>query len=357
MAFLENGNTVLSDTRDITVQYAVLTANNRVYVGASPNIPTSSTLGTVAMFFSGGLSNPSTFNTDIDKLPYASDTSPAVTNVGSSGPAPVAASYYNPGFSGPVSGYQISYVPANPTPTQFGIYKFPFAAPFATSTTPGAFLQNSTSRAGSNQSSTNGYKTGGGSNPAVPSGHWSSIQKFPFASETNNAISVGSLSITMRDFSSQESDTHGYTSGAYSSGRYMRQIEKYPFAADNNSVVVGALNYPGSAGREHNGLSSTTSGYCVSGTAAGVINKFPFATDNFIASVPGSITMPPAGGGYQRASGCSSSTTAGYMNSSQMPGNVVWNGILKLPFASDTGTTLLSATRYARAGAGHQSRV
>lgn len=356
MAFLENGNTVISDTRDITAQYAVLTANNRVYVGASPNIPTSSTLGTVAMFFSGGLDpgTPSGINFAIKKLPYASDTSPSFTSVGTITQNPAVSYHFSPGTSGPTSGYHVTSGPF----AEMTINKFPFSAPFAGSTTAVGYFSVGKGRHGSSQSVTTGYFIGG-PNPAVPSSLSSSIQKFPFASEGNISAGVASISITMRDFSTQQSDTHGYTTGGYSSGRYLRHIDKYPFSSDNNAVTVGALNYPASAGREHNGLSSTTDGYCVSGSASGTINKFPFATDNFIASAPGTISTPPPSGSYARYGGCSSSTVAGYIAGAAVgssPG-FAWAGVHKLPFAADTSTSVLTATIVCRAGAGHQSRV
>lgn len=122
------------------------------------------------------------------------------------------------------------------------------------------------------------------------------IDKFPMAGAGYVlATDVGDLSQSRTRVAGQSSSTHGYSSGGASSwppgGPYLATIDKFPFASDTNASSVGSLTAARTFGA---GSSSTTHGYTSGGAptssaGATTIDKFPFASDTSASSV-GSIT-------------------------------------------------------------------
>ena len=111
------------------------------------------------------------------------------------------------------------------------------------------------------------------------------IDRFSFASGTQNATDVGDMNSPSYGGSGASSLTHGYTMGGYSNA-YLDKIEKYAFASSANATDIGNLS-TAAANETHSGNSSTTHGYAAGGIQTGTplatyisrIDKFPFATD------------------------------------------------------------------------------
>ena len=88
-----------------------------------------------------------------------------------------------------------------------------------------------------NSSTTSGYSHGG-VGPAPASTIFNTIDKFPFATNTN-ATDVGDLTAVKYNGSGQSSTSFGYHSGG--APPTLNVIEKFPFAVDSNSSDVGDL--------------------------------------------------------------------------------------------------------------------
>lgn len=189
-----------------------------------------------------------------------------------------------------------------------------------------------------------GYASGG-VNPAVPAFR-NNIQKFPFASDGNSTI-VASLIRSRRRGHSSSSETHGYViggdSGTAGSGSipisagngYELSIERFPFATDSNAVLSGALNYFRIA--SGGGSASPTHAYSSGGRGAfsWIIDteRFPFAADAISAQV----------GGVQYAvisAAEFSSLTAGYI----LSGSLISGGSA-LPTPAASQTIMISAVQ------------
>jgi len=139
---------------------------------------------------------------------------------------------------------------------------------------------------------THGYIAGGGTSTPSP---LNNIYKFPFASDTN-VTSVGTLTTPVQHSGGQSSTTHGYSSGGSTNGSApltIATIQKWPFATDTNATSIGQLTSGRYSGPPSS--SSTVSGYTAGGvllpaTATNVIDKFPFSSDASASSV-GTLAM------------------------------------------------------------------
>ena len=123
---------------------------------------------------------------------------------------------------------------------------------------------------------THGYLAGGGS---------TQIQKFQFVSQVIGT-DVGTLISGARNQSgATSSSTHGYIIGG-NQGPTTKTIQKFPYATDSNSTLVGDIFSDNNKGIFLPGTaSSTTHGYraggddVAGGTAVNVIDKHSFTTD------------------------------------------------------------------------------
>jgi len=294
--------------------------------------------GTVAGYASGA---PPATNV-IDKFPFASDAN--ATDVGN---LSVARSSGLAGQSSDVSGYTSGgYIP--PAGYSNVIDKFPFASN-GNATDVGDLSVARYSSTG--QSSTvSGYASGGYSaTPPVPVRYRTTIDKFPFATDSN-ATNIGALTLARRYSAGQSSDVSGYTSGGQRAPQpsppintfLVNNIDKFPFATDANATDVGdlvLLSYTTA------GQSSTVSGYTSGGygrTPPGLptatfpvifrnnIEKFPFATNANATDIADLTVVRSSVVGQ-------SSTVSGYSSGGYAPPTV--NTIDKFPFASDTNAT------------------
>ena len=160
-----------------------------------------------------------------------------------------------------------------------------------------------------NVSDTHGYIGGGGGHTGAPydwSYVWDTIQKMPFASDSNAVDSGQDLIAPRTNQANLSSDTHGYCTG----GRSMTSavpplagyttdnvIQKFPFASSSNATDVGDLTV---VRNMHSGTSSHTYGYSTAGYTPynNVIDKVSFATDGNATDV-GDINITSTNGpGY-----------------------------------------------------------
>lgn len=251
----------------------------------------------------GGFEPPFAYKNEIDRFPFASDTN--ATDVGDL--ANVV--YWNAGQSDLVgsNGYSTG---GNGSAGDQGqtIEKFPFAA--TTNATDIGNLRITQNFDPIGQSSSiAGYVTGG--NPAaVAPTSYSTIEKFPFASDTTST-SVGTLAVRTYWQSGQSSADNGYTTGGTgvdpAAPGVQNVIQRFPFASDNNATDVGDLTFArsgvqGSAG----GTSSESFGYMAGGkinpsdTNINIIDKFSFADESTATDV-GDLVDPSASVASQQA--------------------------------------------------------
>ena len=215
------------------------------------------------------------------------------------------------------------------------IDKFPFASE-ANATSVGVTGNDQSFNMSGQSSDTHGYNSGGSGGPA------STISKFPFASD-GNSTSVGTLAVNQAaGMAGQSSSDHGYACGGYSPNlsSWNDTIQKFPFASDSNASDIANLSLSQARG---SGQSSTTSGY-VSGGGAGSgnppaavtnIDKFPFASDN------NSVTVAYLAVPRLQVSG-QSGNTHGYCSGGAYgyePHEQYTNTIQKFSFETDANAT------------------
>jgi len=220
--------------------------------------------------------------TNSDKFPFATDTNAtsftalAFSASGRAGQSSLTHGYASGG-----------YIPTPPYRTNT-IDKFPFSTD--TTGTDVGDLTYATYFPSGLSSDVNGY-TAGGTDPGTAVNN---IDKFPFASDAN-ATDVGDITQARRKMSSQSSFTHGYVAGGQvipAPAFLVNTIEKFPFATNSNATDVGDML---TVGEYRSGQSSFVSGYVSGGHASGppatnVIQKFPFATNSNATDV-GDLTQ------------------------------------------------------------------
>jgi hypothetical protein len=230
------------------------------------------------------------------------------------------------GFQGTVAGYVAGGTPVGGT--RGSIEKFPFATD--TNTTNVGFFSQFRSFNFGHSSATNGYTCGG-----FPVS--SRIDKFPFAVDTN-ATYVADLLGDFYSAATQSSPLSGYSSGSTTgSESFGNTIQKFSFAVDSNATDVGDLTQQVVTSA---GATSSTHGYTSGGLVTGpnttnVIDKFPFASDTN-AAVVGNLTQARAWVAGQ------SSTVSGYVSGGLIPSPntpPIVNTIEKFPFSTDTNAT------------------
>ena len=181
--------------------------------------------------------------------------------------------------------------------------------------------------------------------------HRDEIQKYSFASD-GNAIDVGNTLLEQHYRCGATGTTHGYTMGGTTGPTNTHgRVEKWPYASDTNSTLVGNL-YLITSGTS----SACTAGYifCASGSGAtgsyDVICRTATASDADAIDWADTVNM-----GTHNTAG-NSSTTHGYR--SQGEGGVSphpqSDDIEKYPFASQTNATdvgSLTIARYSAAAA------
>lgn len=180
-------------------------------------------------YTSGGSTPIILFNV-VDKFPFATDTN--ASDVGDL----TQGRYGAAGQSSSESGYSSGGVYSK-SPALFNtvIDKFPFSSD--TNASEVGFLDTARYHSAGQSSASSGY-TSGGLAPIT-----NIIDKFPFATDTN-ATDVGVLSQIRYGAAGQSSVENGYTSGGASPTPTLVRVDtvdKFPFATDTNATNVGDL--------------------------------------------------------------------------------------------------------------------
>ena len=200
-------------------------------------------------------------------------------------------------YMGAATGSETSGYVISGSPTTTVIDKFNFASDGSCSAVANQGVPSYATHGNSSQ--THGYISSG--QDWTTGALITTIQKFPFASDSDST-SVGDIAGAGRYLgSSQNSQTHGFLSGGSTGPARLSTIDKFSFANENDSVGHGDL-----AGIRYGnaGHSSTTDGYSsVGGTAYNGkqhdIHKFSFSSNTTAAS-HGSVGMSVyMSGGHQ----------------------------------------------------------
>ena len=111
-----------------------------------------------------------------------------------------------------------------------------------------------------NTSETHGYNVGGHAYPSDTPTDYNIIEKFPYATDSD-ATDVGDTVVTtnFRKGASSNSETHGYLANANTIAGYYNQIQKYSFTTDGNTVDVADVIRAGRCSAQN--LQSSTYGY------------------------------------------------------------------------------------------------
>ena len=184
-------------------------------------------------------------------------------------------------------------------------------------------------------SANHGYAAGGHSPDTNRIDRWS------FASGTQNAATVGSLTTAMRYGAATQDLTHGRHCGGWSGG-YRSDIQKYAFASSGNASSVANCT-----GNNQNAFysSSQTHGYIAGGdrgSYSNQIDKHQFSNDGNAVDTGANLTISGDWGG-----GCISQ----YYGWS-LGGNNGLSHIAKYPFASATNATGTGSLSQSRKGVG-----
>ena len=202
-------------------------------------------------------------------------------------------------------------------------------------------------------SSTDGYTTGG-FNP----GALNIIDKFPFASN-GTATDVGDLVVSRAYVTGVSSSTVGYSAGGNgwpgSNPLSRDTIDKFPFASDSNATDVGDLtlasaqNKAGQNNSTHGFVSGGWDGNLASGPTAGVttIEQFSFSTDGNTTDVSDLAT------GAREVTG-TSSTTSGYNVGGVTQANAITNSIQKYSFSTLATASGIGSLTQGRSGSSGQ---
>ena len=235
----------------------------------------------IAITFQGEVSGYASGSITIDKFPFAVDGN--ATDVGDLTQSRNAGAGQSSASSGYTSG-------GSPGLGNVTVDKFPFAVD-GNATDVGDLTQSRSNAAG-HSTATSGYTSGGGTTPVLVN----TIDKFPFAVD-GNATDVGDLTQGRYRNSGQNSAVSGYSSGGdfnlTALSGAVNTIDKFPFATDSNATDVGDLTQ---ARYASTGQSSTVSGYTSGGflgpasSFVSTIDKFPFASDANATGV-GSLTQ------------------------------------------------------------------
>lgn len=248
----------------------------------------------------------------------SSNLGPGVTGLSIDSEAGSITIGWNP-VLGTVAAYAAGGDGPSPTPTVNTIQRFPFATD--TNATNVGTLSAVVGKGNSSSSDTTGYISGGYGPISV---RVSSIIKFSF-SPSSTSSSIGNLTSGRYGGQGSSSTTNGYASSSFPNSQ---TIERFPFAVDANSVNVGTL-------KTYNSYSATamnpSEAFEISGIFSTNIQKFPFSNES-ATSIFGNLAQ------IRRRGAGSSSTTTAYVAGgiAYPPPTSYLNSILKFPFATGT---------------------
>ena len=326
MAFEINGTEIIDDNGSLTVTPTKLVARQLLRFSDSTQAQ-----GDISGYTSGG-----SITNIIDKFPFATDVN--ASDVGNL----TAVTREAAGQSSLTNGYT-SGGETTPVADLVNIQKFPFATD--TNASNIGDLTGARHAVTGQSSAESGYSSGGFA-PAVVT-----IDKFPFSTD-ENATGIGDLT-TERSFSSgQSSSTSGYTSGGYKSAvpspLALSSVDKFPFATDTNAAFVASLTQ---ARQRSIGHSSAVSGYASGGrlinsSVVDTVDKFPFAVDGSASDV-GDLSQTAEFLSGQSAAINSSAYTTGGVVGAGLPIDT----ITRFHFSSDAKISNVGVITEARSAA------
>ena len=280
-------NPASTSTQNTIQKFAFATDSNATDVSdlTTTKANGSSSSSTVSGYHAGGVSSPGVATNVIDKFSFASGSNATdvgdTSYVGSEGPGGTMSDSHGYSTGG---SFQAAV-------SQIIKYSF-ITDENATLVGTGAHGR----QAAGCMSETNGYHVGGQNNVAY--------DEYPFATDSN-ATQVGTLIATAFGNygvnAGSSSETHGYVAG---SDLNVNVIQKFPFATpSNNASDVGDLTAGKGFGA---GTGSTSgSGYMLGGQGGSpypfnnVIEKYPFASDNNGTDVADLLAILSAPSGAQ----------------------------------------------------------
>ena len=161
------------------------------------------------------------------------------------------------------------------------------------------------------------------------------IDRFSFASGTENAGDVGDLSVAASWCAGASTATHGYLAQGWT-GSSSTVIERYAFAETSDSAGIGDLEL--GSGHGAAGVTSTTHGYYIrvatANPAGQDIQKYAFAASSDGAAIGDS---PVANARYKSGT---SSTTHGYLAGGHLTATT--DGIEKFSLTSDEDSAAIA---------------
>ena len=173
-----------------------------------------------------------------------------------------------------------------------------------------------------------GYVVGG--NPVT-----NGIQRFAFASGTQDAGDIGDMTGTRGNGGAWSSLTHGFSVGGYKAGPATDSMEKFTFAAASTSTDIGNLTeyrvYPSGY---HDAAKAV--GYLAGGSGAG--GKF-LTQEKYSFDGGGSTTLTSSLTIQREAPTSTQTATSGYAIGGHITNVTPQNSIEKTSFASDTVST------------------
>lgn len=304
------------------------------------NAPLSVIQGSSTGFLYGGDTHQNATREYIDTFPFASETSNTtrVSIAGSPlGRRKTASSSVSPSNTAYISGGDVRSASAQPFTPSSNVYDSIIKVNTSYSQTDVGDLDEEVRAASSQQSSKNGYVTGGYGQTS--SARTNKIRKISFASD-GNSTEAGQLTEGKWRVSGHSTPHCGYTSGGdIGQPDPSNRIERFPFSADTYSSDIADLT--GSGREQHAGNSSDTHGYVTggeprpdpgSGNGQTTIEKFSFASNSNATDV-GDLNEAL----FSAMTGVNS-TTHGYVaggTPSTAPGILVQNDVQKFSFASD----------------------
>lgn len=233
---------------------------------------------------------------NITRFPFANETDIVTLGTNIFTPYAPAVIHNEGGASSTTHGY-LAGGATSPGP-QNVIQRFPFASDSDNCSDVGDLVYPITDTAGhSDPDQGYGYTTGGYVVPPLPYGDVNYIQRWSFSSPATNASDVGNLVISSDEHGAISSATYGYTAGGASGvplSAGHNYIQRFLFnTGTTNASDVGDMTY---SARRVGGTSSQDYGYSLGGWNPAVpayydnIERWPFAASSTNASDVGNLT-------------------------------------------------------------------
>ncbi len=349
MAFKINNSDSITNDRGLVSSQISLFPHSTIEVSDPSSSPLTPAWGTSQGFCLGGIlpTGPNTIYDDIDRFPFASDTS--ATDVGNL----LFTSRSGGGAQSTTHGYYIGGDAYTAFVVTAAIQKFPLTAPTVTASTVNN-LMIPRFRVGGVSSGVASYALAGHGTAFSPGVSHTAVEKFPFAADTYISY-VGEMSSNLAGgFGTVSSAEAGYATGGVVATPYspvspappagvdgVNTIQKFKFATDGNLNDIGDLTQ---ARGLTTSASSPVAGYTMGGSQTpavryNTIDKFPYVNESRATDV-GDLTSASVAAGAGAASTASGYHMGGISATAPgAPPTTTIATIDKFSFASDGNAT------------------